>query len=95
MNRQGHCDAPLSDEEVRAIRALRGSMSQVEIAKLYNRTQAAISAVMRGATYRHVEDDAISLPAELANVTLGQMWPWFKDHERRDHIALAKRLVEG
>lgn len=75
MLKRGYCDSPLSADEVRAIRALRGKMSQAKVAKLYNRTQASISAIMRGATYRDPEPDMEpELPTKFEHITLRELW---------------------
>ena len=49
-----HAEAKLTDEDVRAIRLLKGRLSQVKIAAKYGVFQTTISQILTGKTWRHV-----------------------------------------
>jgi hypothetical protein len=53
-NKRGRPVKPLSEDDIRTIRALYRKMSGAEIGRIYDRSQCAINAIQRGRTYRYV-----------------------------------------
>lgn len=70
-------NAPLSDDDIRAIRSLRNVKTQKELAEMYGRTQPVISQILNRWTYQHVPDDDIEIKSGYENATLSDLWPLF------------------
>lgn len=51
---EAHPSATLSDEQVREIRALRGTVSQLEVANRFGLSQSHVSAIQLGKSWRNI-----------------------------------------
>lgn len=91
MQKRGYCNRPLTDDEVRTIRRLRGKMTQAALAEMFDRTQPSIASIQSRATYCHVPDSNTAVPAGFGHVLLSAVWPLLDDEMRNAITNILRR----